>query len=212
MNLQLALDFTSLKKSFEITDQVKDYVDIIEVGTPLIKAEGVGVIKKIKERYPQKLIFADMKTADLGSLEVRMAAEEGADIISILGACPIETIESAIRKAWERGDVKIAIDTLGIRDIKKRIKELEECDPSYMLLHTGIDEQKVGKDSLKKIIEFSKLTKFPLIVGGGIDQKIAEKIKNITNIDIVCVGSAITRADNPKTIAKEIRSIIIENE
>jgi len=208
VRLQLALDFTNLKSAIEIADQVKDYVDIIEAGSPLIKAEGLGVVKKLKERYPEKLIMADMKTADIGSLEVRMAGKAGADITTILGACPTETVQSGVEKAWEEGDIKIAVDLLGVQNLKKRINELQKCKPSYFLVHVGIDEQKAGKDPLRKVIDVAKASKTPLIVAGGIDAKLAKRLAKIDNVDVVIVGGTITRADDPIKAAQEIKAAL----
>ena len=49
------------------------YVDVIELGTPLIKQEGLSVVKYVKAAYPDKLVFADLKTMDTGELEADLA-------------------------------------------------------------------------------------------------------------------------------------------
>jgi 3-keto-L-gulonate-6-phosphate decarboxylase len=52
VKLQLALDFVKLNDALDIAEQVNKWVDWIEVGTPLIKAEGIGVVKVLKKRFP----------------------------------------------------------------------------------------------------------------------------------------------------------------
>ncbi len=208
MNLQLALDYTSFEEAYAVAVEAADAVDIMEAGTPLIKAEGVAVLTKLKKHFPDKLISADMKTADLGEIEIEMASKAGADIIHIMGAAPLESIEASINKAWEMGDVKIAVDMMGVVDIKKRIRRISELKPDYILVHTGVDEQKAGKAPMEHLIEISKISDIPLIVAGGIHEEHAERIAAIEDVDIVIVGSAITKAPDPRKAARRIKDII----
>ncbi|WP_197412980.1 orotidine 5'-phosphate decarboxylase / HUMPS family protein, partial [Arthrobacter sp. EpRS71] len=41
MKLQVAIDLLTTEAALELAGQVAEYVDIIELGTPLIKAEGL---------------------------------------------------------------------------------------------------------------------------------------------------------------------------
>ncbi|MEV4649659.1 orotidine 5'-phosphate decarboxylase / HUMPS family protein, partial [Saccharopolyspora sp. NPDC049357] len=69
MKLQVALDVATLEDALTLARQTAEHVDILELGTPLIKSEGLDAIKAIKAAHPDKLVFADMKTADAGELE-----------------------------------------------------------------------------------------------------------------------------------------------
>ena len=83
--LQVALDLLELKRAVEIArEAVEGEVDWIEIGTPLIKSEGMDAIRTIKREFKDHKIVADMKTIDTGALEVEMAAKSGADIVIIL--------------------------------------------------------------------------------------------------------------------------------
>ena len=44
MKLQLSLDFIELEDAFMLLNDVKDYVDIIEIGTPFLINNGARVI------------------------------------------------------------------------------------------------------------------------------------------------------------------------
>jgi hypothetical protein len=73
--LQVALDMVHLRRALKILEEaVKGGVDWIEVGTPLIKSEGMDAIRTIKKLYPKHTIIADMKTMDVGGFEVEMAS------------------------------------------------------------------------------------------------------------------------------------------
>ncbi|MBW1990828.1 MAG: orotidine 5'-phosphate decarboxylase, partial [Deltaproteobacteria bacterium] len=87
VKLQLALDFVDLHRALLVADKaVPAGVDWIEVGTPLIKSEGLNAVRELKKRFPGKTIVADMKIMDAGRIEVESAAKAGAAIIDVLGA------------------------------------------------------------------------------------------------------------------------------
>src|ERR1700738_4939453 len=67
--LQVAIDLLTTEDALALAAKVAPYVDIIELGTPLIKNMGSGVITAMKKAHPDKLVFADLKTADAGELE-----------------------------------------------------------------------------------------------------------------------------------------------
>lgn len=210
MKLQVALDFISSREALKMAKKVSLAVDVIEAGTPLIKAEGLSVVTDLKREFPDKIIVADMKTADVGDLEVEIAAKAGADIVTVMGAGPIETVKSGIEKARVFGNVKVAVDLIGVLDLEEKVKIISAENPDYILVHTGIDEQKSGKDPFFKIKQVRSLTEIPLIVAGGINEELAKKIKEISNIKIVIIGGAITKADDPLKTAFRIKKIISE--
>ena len=103
MKLQIALDLDSADKAVAMAAQVYGLVDIIELGTPLMLKEGVGVVGRMKRRFPDALILADMKIADGGYMEARFAVEEGADIVTVLGMAEDETILGVKQATHEAG-------------------------------------------------------------------------------------------------------------
>ncbi len=103
MMLQVAIDLTNTEDALNLADQVAPYVDTIELGTPLIKAEGLSVIRAMKRAHPDKVVFADLKTADAGALEARIAFEAGADLVTVLGTADDSTIKGAVRAAQAAG-------------------------------------------------------------------------------------------------------------
>ena len=49
MELQLALDFLQTEEALEMARQVEQYIDIIEIGTPFILAEGMRAVRCFRE-------------------------------------------------------------------------------------------------------------------------------------------------------------------
>ena len=78
--LQLALDFVDLKRAVKSARAgVAGGVDWLEVGTPLIKSEGMDAIRKLRSEFPGVEIVADMKTMDTGGFETEIVARAGID-------------------------------------------------------------------------------------------------------------------------------------
>ena len=63
-NLILALDVMSESEAVEICESIKEYIDTIKIGYPLALAEGLEIIKKLKNKFGFKVI-CDFKVADI---------------------------------------------------------------------------------------------------------------------------------------------------
>ena len=115
--LQVALDLMNAHRALAIAkDSVKGDSDCwLEAGTPLIKSEGMDIVRKLKQDFPKKTIVADMKTMDTGALETEMAAKAGADIVCLLGASDDSTIQDAMKSAKKYG-TKIMVDLINVKD------------------------------------------------------------------------------------------------
>ena len=97
MKLQVAMDLLTVEDALSLAGKVAEYVDIIELGTPLIKAAGLSAVTAVKAAHPDKIVFADMKTMDAGELEAEIAFKAGADLVSVLGSADDSTIVGAIK-------------------------------------------------------------------------------------------------------------------
>ncbi|WP_405275495.1 bifunctional 5,6,7,8-tetrahydromethanopterin hydro-lyase/3-hexulose-6-phosphate synthase [Methanobrevibacter sp.] len=138
--LQVALDLDNLDAMERIIDQLPENERVlIEAGTPLVKKFGVGVISKIRELRPDAFIIADLKTLDVGRVEVKMSADETADAIAISGLGTMESIMKAIHETQKQGIYSI-LDMMNVDEIDKKLKALpEDLKPDIVLLHRNVD-------------------------------------------------------------------------
>jgi len=112
MKLQLALDGT-LTESIDIFNQVHSYVDIVELGTPLIYREGVSIVRIFRELDFAMPIVADLKIMDAGEAEATIAFEAGCNFVTILGVTHDATVKGAV-KAAERFGGRIIADMIQV--------------------------------------------------------------------------------------------------
>lgn len=210
--LQVALDFTNIEKAIRVMSALRDLpIPIVEIGTPLIKAEGIRSVAIIKAlASDDTLILADMKTADVGALETSMAALHGADIVTVLASSDDAVIEAAVTEGKKLG-VDIIADTIGLQPdvIPQRVKELHKLGVNVVNIHSGIDVQRrLGiratsfQDLACKVAckVKSYLSDVIISISGGIKPEDIKKFAEAC-IDIVVIGSAITKAPDPRGAA-----------
>ena len=52
MKLQIALDDKTLVDSLILAEKVREYIDIIEIGTPLVIEEGMRAVREFRRYFP----------------------------------------------------------------------------------------------------------------------------------------------------------------
>jgi len=203
--LQVALDILELKRALQIAQEsIEGGSDWIEVGTPLIKSEGMQAIRSMRDRFPDTTIVADMKVADTGTLEVEMAAKAGANIVCVLADADNSVIAEAVRASRVYG-IRIMADLINVKDPVSRAGELEAMGVDIICAHVGIDQQMMGKSSLELLSTLSDKVHIPLAVAGGIVAASAGDAVR-SGADIVIVGGWIVRSADVTGSTKKIRS------
>jgi 3-hexulose-6-phosphate synthase len=204
--LQVAIDLLTTKEALALAAQVAPYVDIIELGTPLIKSEGLAVITAMKQAHPDKLVFADFKTADTGELEADMAFKAGADLVTILGAVDNATIIGAVKagKAHGKG---VVVDTIGVTDRVKRAQEVSALGVEFVELHAGLDEQAQAGYSIQVLIDEATRAGVPVSIAGGVNLGNIAAVKQ-AGVAVAVAGGAIYGAADPAAAAKELREAL----
>jgi len=201
--LQVALDLVHSDRALAIaTEAVKGGADWIEVGTPLIKSEGMDVVRALKAAFPGNIIVADMKTIDVGGMEVEMAAKSGAGVVVILGLSSDPTITEAILSARQYGS-KVMVDLFNVADKPARAAELEKMGVDYICVHVGVDEQMVGGSPLSELSSVAEAVSIPVAAAGGINSETAAEVVK-AGASIVIVGGAITKARDAADAASKV--------
>ena len=204
--LQIALDLTDEKRALEIADLIAPMVDIMEVGTPLLKAVGVGIITNLKQLYPHKLILADTKTMDVGGVEAELVFKARADMMTVCAAAPLETIKAAITKTRLLSKT-IVVDFIGIKNKLERAIEIAPLKPDYFNLHTAIDVQQAKGKSFEDLNLFKKQFNIPLCVAGGITPQDISGLMPYKPA-IIIVGEFVTKAKDPKSAVLSLKKEI----
>ena len=206
MKLQLAMDVLTVEDALELSGKVAEYVDIIELGTPLVKNAGLSAVTAVKEAHPDKLVFADLKTMDTGELEADIAFKAGADLMTVLGVADDSTIAGAIKagKAHGKG---VVVDLIGVEDKAARAKEVIALGAEFVEFHAGLDEQAQDGYDLNSLLTAGKASGVSFSVAGGVTLETVADVQ-AAGAEVAVVGGGIYGADDPALAAKELREAI----
>lgn len=206
--LQIALD-GDLPSALEILSATHPYIDIAEVGTPLVFREGMGAVRRIRDVYPQLTLVADLKIMDAGAAEADIAFDAGADIATVMAVAADATIAGALNSARRRGK-RVMVDMMQVADIRARARELAAMGCDLLCLHTAHDQQAALGSPFAQLAALREaLPETALAIAGGV------KLPDLVRIlplkpQAVIVGSAITGAAEPRVMAKQFHERIRE--
>ncbi len=204
--LQIALDAPSLEGAKKVIEQLpgSDRI-ILEVGTPLIKRYGTRGINELRQIARDKFIIADLKTLDVGKVEVDIAYEDTADAVVAAGLAPPETLDATVSEAKRLG-IYAVIDMLNVEDVLGKLKSIKEF-PDIVILHRGIDQETgrtSGLERIKIIRQAFPNKKFLIAVAGGIVPETAKEALEL-GADILIVGRYVTQS---KDIERSVRDFL----
>ncbi len=140
--VQISLDLTDIGEALETAAvAMRAGVDWLEAGTPLILAEGLHGVRRLREAFPGVPIVADLKTMDGGYLEAEMMAKAGATHVVVMARAHEETIKCVVKAGADFG-CKVMGDNLGCPDMVAAAKALEDLGCDYVIHHIGYDERR----------------------------------------------------------------------
>lgn len=201
--LQLALDQVDLHRALKAAHEgVRGGVDVLEIGTPLLKAEGLGAVRAIREAFPKAEIVCDGKTMDAGRLELEAAAKAGANWGTVLGVASDSTLEECVEAGANYG-IRVLVDLLGCPDPAGRARQAEALGADAVNVHCPIDEQVRGGDPFEVLKQVRAAVGIPVTVAGGITARTAPTAV-AAGADVVIVGGAITKARDAEEAARQV--------
>ncbi len=223
--LQIALDHPSKEHQAKVLkDLPKSDRIILEVGTPFLKKYGMEAITQIRELAPNKYIVADLKTLDVGKLEVDDAFKATADGVVCSGLASSASIDKFLLEA-ERMGIDGIIDMMEVVDPVEKLKNLKQI-PRVVILHRGIDaeqsttmsgsdaEQKKKWGFVPRIKELYHDKKFAsgrdrvlVAVAGGISPETANDAVAV-GADILIVGRFITSSKDIKNSTRRMINLL----
>lgn len=206
MKVQFAVDCISLARGIELANQIRDYIEIIELGEEFIAKYGHMAIREFKQEFPEKKILADIKIMDSGYKVGLPCLEAGADIITVCSRAKEKTIAEAIRACRETGK-ECFVDLVAEPDYAAVVDKINRLKPDYVCAHLSGDDSRDGQAEttrrLEAMMEEIKKCKFDakLVLSGAI------KVENIPSVQKcnphhVIIGRAIKEAEDPVAVAK----------
>jgi 3-hexulose-6-phosphate synthase len=203
---QMALDSLDFDATVALATKVAPHVDILEIGTPCIKHNGIELLKTLRAKFPNNKILVDLKTMDAGYYEAEPFYKAGADICTVLGTADIGTIKGVIDVANKYGKMA-QVDLINVTDKKARTLEVAKLGAHIIGVHTGLDQQAAGQTPFVDLAMVTALnTGAKVSVAGGVKAATVRQVVD-AGADIVVAGAAIYGAADPAASAAEITGL-----
>lgn len=145
------------------TDSPKTIFDVLKLGSQSASVNPKTPGADALAAY----VVADYKAMDRGTTEVQIAADHGADAITVLGQAPTETLNTLL-EAGARHSLDVFIDMMNVEKPYQVLRKLKKL-PRVVMLHRGVDETESGNIPLP-IHQINKVKgSFDVLVaiGGG---------------------------------------------
>ena len=204
---QMALDSLDFDATIALAEQVAPHVDILEIGTPCIKHNGIKLLETLRAKFPNNLILVDLKTMDAGEYESEPFYKAGGDICTVLGASGIATIKGVIAAAKKYGK-EVQVDMINVDDKVSLAKECVAAGAQIIGVHTGLDAQAAGDTPFADLATIKEASgdSAKISVAGGVKANTAQQVKD-AGASIIVAGAAIYGAADPAAAAAEITAI-----
>lgn len=195
--IQIALDYATIDEALQMAKiGVAAGVDWLEIGTPLIVAQGVAPIGKMVRAFPDYPVLADYKTMDSGWKNVERTAEQGGHVMTVCAGSPDETVQSAV--AWsQKTGVWVVADTIGVKNQPARSRQCAAWGVHMIYLHYGADQRKADAthDSTQWLSEVERAVAIPIGVGCfGVED--AVRAAGL-GAELVAIGHPVISAADP---------------
>jgi len=203
---QMALDSLDFDGTVALAALVAPHVDILEIGTPCIKHNGIKLLETLRAKFPKNQILVDLKTMDAGFYEAEPFYKAGADICTVLGCADIGTIKGVIDVANKYGK-KAQVDLINVADKAAKTKEVAKLGAHIIGVHTGLDQQAAGQTPFTDLALVAGLNLgVEISVAGGVKAATTAQVRD-AGATIIVAGAAIYGATDPAASAAEITAI-----
>jgi 3-keto-L-gulonate-6-phosphate decarboxylase len=140
---QISVDVATIEQGLSVAAAaLAGGVDIVEMGTPLLKNQGVAnVVPAFRRKFPEALLLADMKTMDGGAFEARAVYSGGGNIFDFLGLAGVDTAKAicAVRDEFRRNDAELPRLVFSDIMVPHQGPAKQAGDAALRMIEAGVD-------------------------------------------------------------------------
>jgi 3-hexulose-6-phosphate synthase len=211
--VQISLDLTNNDEALRTAAiAVEAGADWIEVGTPLILAEGLHAVRALRKEFPAHPLIVDLKTMDGGYLEAEMMGDAGADAVIVMGRAHDATIERVI-EAGAAFDMLVMGDDMGALDRVAEAIRLEKLGVGMIIHHIGFDHRnanpQLGLTPLTDLAAIVAATTVPVQAVGGLSIAQAVSCPGI-GAPVVVFGAPLAIDGHTFAASDNLLAVLIE--
>lgn len=205
-NLILALDVTNKDKALEICKQVKPYINTIKIGYPLTLAEGLKIIKIIKDEFNANII-CDYKVADIDATNSKicdLTFDAGADAIICHGFVGSDSVRACLDSANDHGKEIFLLTEMSHPGAKMFLQKDAEAI-AKMGVDMGITNYVAPATRLDRLSKIRDIAgDDACIISPGVGKQGGDAKKTLEFASAIIVGRSIYESDNPALACEKI--------
>ena len=204
---QISLDASHVSQALAVAQAALDAgVTILELGTPLLKYEGVrNVVPIFRQRFPKALLLADMKTMDGGEGEANAVYGGGGNVIDFLALAGEATAKAvcAVRNAFRKADP--AMPRLAFADVLVPMQ-----GPAGPAVETAKRMLDAGVDGVGVHLQYDARQADPALFQGGYLHDVASAVfESVGASASVQVVGGLSAAQAVALARKGLRAFVI---
>ncbi len=214
--IQISIDVIDLEEALDLARaSVKAGVDWLEVGTPLLLAEGLRAVRAFRAEFPHTPIVVDLKTMDGAGLEAEMMFKAGGDMVVVMGQAHDASIIEQVKMARRYGK-QVMCDVMLCPDKPGRARQAQDLGVDIIIVHTGFDERNMipGLSPLDDLEDVLAAVDIPVQAVGGLS--VPQAIQTLAlGAEIVVFGAPLVisgqefKAADPN-FDRQLREIVTE--
>ncbi|HET9647634.1 MAG TPA: orotidine 5'-phosphate decarboxylase / HUMPS family protein [Microlunatus sp.] len=210
MQLQIALDRLPAAEAVRIAADIAPFADVIEVGTSLIKAFGMPIVRRIASVGDGTPVLADLKTADDARTEFELAYDAGARSATVLGLAALPTVHTCVAVAAER-DLEVVVDLMELTPDRSAVLSAELPHEAVLAAHVPKDAQNGGAQAADLVGSWARGRR--LAVAGGLGLGDVPRLARLEEeLELewlrIIVGSAVTKAPDVRSAAEQLAQAV----
>ena len=198
----LSLDVEDRKRALDTVQMLKDLVDAVKVGYPIVLENGMGIVDEISRIIP---VICDFKVADIPNTNILIAnivKRHGAEGLIAHGFTGSDSLEAVV-KAFNPGSVFAVVEMThpGATEFMQE----KSIQIAKMAISKGVSGFIVPGTRPARIRIYREMSEDILLLAPGIGAQGGEAKRAFENgADYVIIGRAIYHANDPVSATMEI--------
>ena len=205
-NLILALDVMDEKEAIIICDKVKDFIDTIKIGYPLALAEGLEIIKTLKDQFNFKVI-CDFKVADIDATNSKICDETfkaGADAIICHGFVGSDSVQACLDMANKHKKELFLLTEMSHPGAKMFLQKNAD-DIAKMGVELGITNYVAPATRINRLKDIRNIVgENAFIISPGVGTQGGDAKETLKYSNAIIVGRSIYESENPKDACEKL--------
>lgn len=205
-NLILALDVTNKNEAIEICKKVSPYINTIKIGYPLTLAEGLGIIKIIKDEFNANII-CDYKVADIDATNSKicdLTFDAGADAIICHGFVGSDSVQACL-DSGNNHEKEIFLLTEMSHPGAKMFLQKDAEEIAKMGVDMGITNYVAPATRLDRLSKIRDIVgSDACIISPGVGKQGGDAKKTLEFASAIIVGRSIYESDDPALACEKI--------